>query len=308
MDILDDILSTLKLKGSLYFRTDFSPPWAVTVPEYLDAARFHFVIQGRCCVKIEGQETLELGPGDLVLIPRGASHILSHTSVKSAPPLETVLEDAAYDGNGVLRLGTSIPDASTQMVCGHLTFRKGADHPILNTLPSYAVTSASMRAKRPLLDETLRLIARCVFTDDLGSTASVTRLSEIVFIEMLRSDMGLTPEMQSLLEAFRDPKVGQSLQLIHSTPSENWTVESLASEVAMSRSRFAKRFSELIGIGPMSYLSDWRLQKALSLLDNSQLNVQQVADQTGYRSASAFSRAFSGKFGFTPRDYRRPSR
>ena len=73
----------------------------------------------------------------------------------------------------------------------------------------------------------------------------------------------------------------------------------------MSRSRFAERFSDLMGTGPMAYLADWRLQKALSLLDDSRCSVQQVALRTGYRSPAAFTRAFAGKFGVPPTEYRR---
>jgi len=304
MDILDDILSTLNLKGVLYFRTDFSQPWGVSVPAHEHAARFHLVVQGRCFAQIDTHPPLELGPGDLLLIPRGVPHILSDSPKKVAPPLETVLEDAGYDGHGVLSIGSKQSNASTQLVCGHFTFRKWADHPVLGSLPDFMLTSTAARAKRPLLDETLRLITQRVFADEFGSAASVTRLSEIVFIELLRSDIDQNPAKQTILEAFRDPKISHSLQLIHNAPLEPWTVENLAAKVAMSRSRFANRFSELLGMGPMSYLSDWRLQKALALLENSRLNIQQIADQTGYQSASAFTRAFSGKFGVAPSRFR----
>ncbi|MEH6348101.1 MAG: AraC family transcriptional regulator [Bermanella sp.] len=305
MDILDDIFNTLNLKGALYFRTDFSPPWGVTVPAYADAARFHLVIQGKCHVQIADGEALELNAGDLILIPRGVSHILSDAPCATAPPLETVLTDAGYQGDGVLAVGEGDPNATAQLVCGHFSFRDEADHPILKALPDYLVTSTAIRARQPLLDEVLRLISRRIFADQLGSAASVTRLSEIVFIELIRSGIGQNSALASILEAFRDPKIGLSLKLIHAEHSQPWTVESLASKVAMSRSRFANRFSELMGTGPMAYLSDWRLQKALALLDSSRMSVQQIADSSGYQSPSAFTRAFSSKFGSSPSDYRR---
>lgn len=305
MDLIDDIFSTLNLKGALYFRTDFSPPWGVTVPELKQAARFHLVIQGRCYVKVAGSESVELGPGDLILIPWGVEHILSHTKADSSPPLETVLKDAGYTGNGVLAVGSGDQNASTQMVCGHFSFRPGADHPLLRALPKQMVISAAARAQQPLLDEMLRLISQRIFADQLGSEAAVTRLSEIVFIELLRSGVGDHQQLHLILNALRDPKISHSLQLIHAKPAEAWTVEKLATEVAMSRSRFANHFSELMGMGPMSYVSDWRLQKSLSLLDGSRLSVQQIAGQTGYQSPAAFTRAFSGKFGYSPTEYRR---
>jgi AraC-like DNA-binding protein len=305
MDLLDDIFNTLNLKGALYFRTNFTAPWGTTVPEYTNAARFHLVIQGKCYVKVANQPNVELNAGDLILIPGGASHIVSHSPCDSAPPLEQVLNDVGYAGDGVLVVGAGDLNSSTQMVCGHFSFRSKAEHPILQALPKFLVTSTALRAQYPLLDEVLRMITRRVYEDQLGTAASVTRLSEIVFIELIRSCIGQQSELTKILEAFHDPQISQSLSLIHAEHAQPWTVESLASKVAMSRSRFANRFSSLMGTGPMTYLSDWRLQKALALLDSSQMSVQQIADKSGYQSPSAFTRAFSGKFGASPTDYRR---
>lgn len=305
MDILNDILDTLNLKGALYFRTDFSGPWAVTVPRLEQAARFHLVVQGHCRVEMESGHAVDLGPGDIILIPKGRSHILADEEGREAPQLETVLQDVGYDGEGVLVVGEKDKTASTQMVCGHFTFRGGADHPILRALPEYVLTTASTRAREPWLDEMLRLVTRRVFADELGSAAAITRLSEIVFIELLRVGINQSGELRAVIDGFKDRQIGRALELIHARPAESWTVEKLAVAVGMSRSRFAERFSELVGTGPMAYLSDWRLQKALSLLDTSRVTIQQVAIQTGYQSPAAFSRAFSGKFGVPPTEYRR---
>ena len=305
VDIFDDIFTTLSLKGALYFRTDFSPPWSVTVPSLGKAARFHLVMEGRCFIRVEGGDFVELTAGDLILIPHGVSHVIAHEPCAMAPPLETVLDDAGYQGDGVLIYGSKTPFASTQLVCGHFTFREGAEHPLLEALPDYLLTRATTRMTLPLLDEVLNLIKKRIFEDSLGSFASITRLSEIVFIELLRSGFSQEPRLRILLEGFRDPKISYALSLIHSQPEEYWTVQKLALHVAMSRSRFAKRFQELIGKGPMAYLSDWRLQKAYSLLEGSHLSVQQIASRTGYQSAAAFTRAFSNKFGLVPTECRR---
>jgi transcriptional regulator GlxA family with amidase domain len=104
-----------------------------------------------------------------------------------------------------------------------------------------------------------------------------------------------------VLSAVYDPQIGKALSLIHHKLDHNWTVESLASEVGMSRSRFAERFRDLVGAGPMSYLTDWRLQRALALLNANRNSVQEVAHRTGYQSPAAFSRAFTQKFGRSPR-------
>jgi len=305
MDILNDILDTLDLKGVLYFRTDFSPPWAVSVPDLGQAARFHLVVQGRCHIAFESGNSVDLAPGDLILIPRGRAHVLADRKGRKAAALEEVMARVGYDGQGVFAIGDGDPEASTQMVCGHYTFRQGADHPLLAALPDYFTASAAMRARQPWLDEILRLVAQRMFSAEIGSEAAVTRLSEIVFIELLRLGFGQDERLQAMLDAFTDHQIGRALQLIHADPAQPWTVDRLAQQVGMSRSRFAERFRGLIGTGPMSYLADWRLQKALSLLGNLRLSVQQVAAQTGYQSPAAFTRAFAGKFGRPPTEYRR---
>ena len=305
MDVLDDILNTLDLRGALYFRTDFSGPWAVTVPDYEQAARFHLVIQGSCNVTFSDGRDVTLTPGDIVLIPRGRKHILSDRPGRNAPPLEQVLEKAGYKNEGVLVVGNKDEYASTQMVCGHFTFREKADHPIIKALPDYLVTTMIERLKEPWLDEMLRLVAQRMFSNQLGAEASVTRLSEIVFIELLRSAINKQGDLQNILIALNDKHIGRALQLIHTTPEAAWSVEKLAQEAGMSRSRFSERFSEMVGTGPMGYLSDWRLQKALAMLESSRTSVQAIAEKTGYQSPAAFTRAFSGRFGVSPTEYRK---
>ncbi|MCG8491085.1 MAG: AraC family transcriptional regulator [Sneathiellales bacterium] len=305
MDVLDDILDTLDLRGTLYFRTDFSAPWSVTVPKYQQAARFHLVIQGQCHVGFEDGESTILNPGDLILIPRGNLHILSDSPCQKAPDLETVLNALNYDGKGVLVAGDGDPDAATQMICGHFTFRQGADHPILRALPDYLITRAGDRALEPELDDILRLTTRRMFGGAPGSSAAVTRLSEIMFIELIRFGLARNEKLSSVMAAFSDKHIGNALSLIHERPEEAWTVQRLALEVGMSRSRFADRFGELVGTGPMSYLTDWRLQKALSALSEAGHSVQQIALESGYQSSAAFTRAFTTKFGIPPTEYRR---
>ncbi|MEQ8710758.1 MAG: AraC family transcriptional regulator [Rhodospirillales bacterium] len=305
MDVLDDILGTLDLKGALYFRTDFSAPWAVTVPDLSGAARFHLVVQGVCFASVAGGNFIRLGPGDMILIPRGLSHVLADDPGRSAPPLESVLTRAGYDGNGLLSLGDGDPEASTQLICGHFTFRPHADHPLLGALPDHIVITSAMRARQPWLDDMLRLVARRMFSGEMGSAAAVTRLSEIVFIEMLSLGIRGSDGLSAILDAFQDHHIGKALRLVHSRPGEPWTVDRLASEIGMSRSRFAERFRELIGSGPMAYLADWRLQKSLALLEKSRGSIQQIAAETGYQSPAAFSRAFANRFGITPLAYRK---
>lgn len=303
-DVLSDILDTIHLAGTLYFRTDFSAPWAVQVPDYKEAARFHLVIRGRCNVSFASGQQIDLHAGDLILIPKGRAHILADSAGRSAAPLEQAIKNSGYTGAGVFVLGEENLDASTQMVCGHFSFRDGADHPLLQALPECIVTSAATRARVPLLGEVLDLIERKTLADDLGTAAALVRLSEIVFIELLSVGISESPELARITSALKDKQIGRALSLIHAEPGRAWTVEMLARELGMSRSSFSDRFRDLVGCGAISYVADWRLQKALAMLDESNRSVQEIATRSGYRSPAAFTRAFATKFGTSPTKFR----
>lgn len=300
MDVLSDVLNTLELKGTLYFRTSSTPPWGIQVPSYRNAARFHLVVRGRCHVALESGGTLMLEPGDMIVIPRGAPHVLADSVDSLVEPLDAVMQ-SGYSGEGVLVYGgAGDPAAKTELICGHFSFGEGADHPLLRALPECLHITADLRVRNTWLDEVMRLVTRLMFSDSPGAAASVMRLSEVLFVESIRACAGRDPSMQKVLEAILDPRIGKALALIHRHPGREWTVESLGREVAMSRSRFAARFQEMMGCAPVAYLTDWRLQKARGLLLQSRMSVQQLASEVGYQSAAAFSRAFTQHFGRPP--------
>lgn len=197
-DLLSDVFETIRLKGTLYFRTDYSPPWAITVPAYEQAARFHFVIQGCCHVSLPSGSNIVLEPGDVVLIPRGRGHVLADRLGRAPAPLERVIQESGYDGKGAFVIGKGDPQATTQMVCGHLGFSQGADHPLLGALPEAILITQPDRGRYPLLDESLRLIARRALCDEVGAAASISRLSEIFFIEAVRASVERHPPLANV--------------------------------------------------------------------------------------------------------------
>lgn len=307
MDALSDILDLLQLRGTLYFRTAFAAPWAITVPAYRRAARFHIVAQGRCHVVVDGQ-AVALEAGDLVVIPNGAAHCICDTPDTPARPLDDVLARTGYAGSGVLVWSEDVPGAAeTRLICGHLSFAEGAEHPLLRALPAFLHVTAELRAGQPWLDELVQLITRRMFAGAPGATAAVIRLSEALFIEVVRCCADQDAALRDLLTAIGDPRIGRALTLLHRRPDQVWSLDRLAREAGMSRSRLAARFQALLGCGPMGYLAEVRLQKAMNLLTGTGEPVQRVARCVGYSSAAAFSRAFAQRFGVTPREVRRTS-
>jgi len=305
MDVLADIFETIQLKGTFYFRTHFSPPWGTTVARHARAARFHCVVQGHCWIWVEGGVPVELSAGDFVLVPSGASHRLTDEPDRDAPPLETVLECAGYRGEALLALGQGDPAAATQLVCGHFTFGDGTDHAILRALPPLIRIRAAQRANRAWFNEALSLLVKQVFSNEPGALVAVTRLSEILFIEAIRFAGDDAPELRRLLDGFTDARIGRAIALVHKQPAHPWTVKELAREVGMSRTRFADRFHDLIGLAPMTYLTEWRLQRAAVALRTSHRSVAEIAYASGYVSQAAFTRTFKERFGRSPNAFRK---
>jgi AraC family transcriptional activator of mtrCDE len=304
-DVLSDVLDTVALKAAIYFRTDFHPPFGIAVPAYGRAARFHLVVQGSCYVTLESGLQVRLQPGDLALAPNGAAHLLSSGDTPSGAPLADVMSQAGFTGSGPFVVGEGPDGASCQMVCGHFTFAEGADHPLLRSIPDILHITAADRASRPMLDDVLRLLVRRMFEGEPGAAATVSRLSEVLFIEAMRAGIAQAPDIGRLMSAVYDPQIGRALMLIHGDVAAPWTVASLAAAVGMSRSRFAERFSELVDRGPMAYIAEWRLQRALNSLATAPTPIKTIAYSVGYRSPAAFTRAFTERFGCSPKERRR---
>ena len=139
-----------------------------------------------------------------------------------------------------------------------------------------------------------------------GSEIVLARLSELLFVEVLRAHLDALPEeARGWLAGLRDRHVGAALRLMHARPAEPWTIEGLAREVGLSRSVFAERFAHYLGVGPIQYLIRWRLQLAARLLERSGVAIAQVAEEAGYESEAAFNRAFKKLTGSPPAAWRR---
>jgi AraC family transcriptional activator of mtrCDE len=138
LDLLSDILTRLSLKGSLYFRSNFSEPWGIRVPQFQKVARFHYVNNGEALMRVAGSKTgISLSKGDLILIPHGNEHIMSchFSGPDDVLPLEDVLIQSGFDGRGALVWGGGQIQRDTQIISGHFAFAPGSRHPLLDRLP-----------------------------------------------------------------------------------------------------------------------------------------------------------------------------
>jgi len=306
MDALSTILEAVRIRGSVYFWANLSPPWGVKVPVFERVVRYHLILRGHCWVRVHGvPEPIRLEAGDLVAIPHGRAHLLSDGPRTACVSLDRVLEQTRFAGEGALVVGNQDAGSQTRMVCGHFAHDADEEHPLFRALPDTIVVRGVAGSDVRWLDEVLRYIAREVAANGPGTTAIVTRLSEILFVHTLRSYAAEHPEHGVGWAGFVDPWIGPALARIHDAPGTDWSVATLARAARLSRTRFALRFRSLMGKTPLAYVARWRMICAKAELRDASRSIAEVASRVGYRSESAFNRVFTRAFGMGPGAFRR---
>jgi AraC-like DNA-binding protein len=300
VDVLTDVLETLRARGACYARVSAGAPWGLALPGG-DIAAFHLILEGRCLLRMEGHADVELSGGDLVAIPHGTPHhLVSEQGTTQPLRLPDLIGDCSKPGPAALEIGGRGTPAA--FVCGKIVFEDPVGHPLLAALPPVIFLRGGANTLVEWLDPTLRFIASEAGSTRPGAQTVVSRLADILFVQIVRAHLAsVPPETSGWLGALSDPQIGR----IHENPGRNWTVQSLAASAGMSRSAFAVRFTRLVGEPPLHYLTRWRMQKAQRLLRDGRAPLSDVAASVGYDSEAAFSKAFKRAVGAAPGTYRR---
>jgi AraC family transcriptional regulator, alkane utilization regulator len=333
MDVLSDVLRVVRLSGAVFFSADFSAPWAIEspTPEVLAAAvmpdaecvvLFHILVEGECEVLSQGHPLTTMEGGDVIVFPRGDQHTMRSHGAGAPTPISSVFPLGHYEERPQLSFGGG--GNASRFVCGYLNCDQRFS-PLVEALPTMLVVRSrddysSIEAvdgsgSRPTLvpkgsgtwlGTTLKFTINEARTARPGNSAMLGRLTELMFVEILREYMHRLPDNQGgWLAAVNDACVGKSLRLMHTNPDHDWTVEELAREAAVSRSVLAQRFKELVGDAPMRYLANWRMQLAKQMMRDGARNIQEVATRVGYDSEAAFNRAFKRATGTPPAAWRK---
>lgn len=306
MDVLSDILRILRIQGSLYYRTAFSKNWNIQVPQSGSVARYHLVTRGFCWVTVGGvQRPIRLESGDLIVIPHGAEHCLADDLEAPPVPVEEVIQKSGFAGEGPLTWGSEESPEPISLICGHFSFGSEQGGLLVRSLPAYIHIKHTETLHYGWLADAMKFIAYEANCWQPGSEAVVNRLSEIVFVQAVRAYAQSHQSGAGILSALSDHQISSALEAIHRDPSSNWTVEDLARAAGMSRTLFAERMKELLGISPIEYLTQWRMEVAREALADRRLSAAEVAEKVGYQSLPAFSRAFKKHFGVGPGEVRR---
>lgn len=281
MEVLSDILKSMRVEGSVYFCDHLEAPWSMDF-EDTKSASFHLVRRGECWVTA-GDQTDRLGPGDLVFIEPGRDHVLASHAQGDAPPTG---------------------GAGTLLLCGYCDFAEDTLTPLLEVFPSLTIVREEEFLKHPWLRSTLDQLSTEYLAQQPGSELVVNKLTEIVLVELIRINFG-RGEQGRFMAALSDKRIARALQQLHNNPHTAWTLDKLAGRVGMSRAAFAKRFRELVGHPMFEYLTMLRIQRAKELLRESMLPLYEVASRVGYESDLAFAKTFKKHTGTTPTRYRK---
>ncbi|HEX4311692.1 MAG TPA: AraC family transcriptional regulator [Acidobacteriaceae bacterium] len=316
MDPITDIFRTMHVTAFGQHRLEATAPWGLIQEKRTeekvassrkeisptDLAHFAMLSRGNCWLSVEGvPEPIPFTGGDCILLARGTSFVM-RDSLRTRPK-KSFREIASRDGSNVAHYGGG--GTPTTVICGSLSFDRASLKPISQLLPSFILIKAD-QARTLDLHSTMQLLASEMAEQAPGSEVVATRLAEVMFIQALRAHIASGPERnRGWLRAIFDPQTGAALRAFHDRVNAAWTVEFLAEAAGMSRSAFAARFKELLGQTPLEYVTEWRMQKAIPLLQQRDKKLIDVARSVGYESDAAFSKAFKRVVGASPGEYRK---
>jgi AraC-like DNA-binding protein len=303
-DPLGEALHFLRMNGAFYCRSELTAPWGLTMPPMPGYVWFHVVTSGRFWLETGEHHAGWIQLGDLALVPHGEGHVLCSEPGAPAPGILELDRELVSERYEILRHGEG--GAPTGLICGAVRFDHPAARNLIEILPRTIHIEASSSPRLEWMQSLLRLMAAEAGELRPGGEAVITRLGDILVIQAIRAWIETDPAAQKgWLGALQDPQIGRAISMIHRDPARNWTVASLADELAMSRSAFAARFTELVGEPVMHYVTRWRMHVAVAALKGEGATVGELAYRLGYRSEAAFSRAFKRVIGIPPGAVRR---
>lgn len=317
-DILSDVLRTVRLSGAIFFDVEASSPWVAEAPTAASIAplvmpnaqhviEYHVMTSGFGWAALidTDEEPVRLAPGSIIMFPQGDTHVLSSRPRMRAEPNYAIFDqpEALSPPYYVQNFGGGPEKMS--MICGFLGCDRIPFNPVIQALPRMIHVPHGYTAGEGWLSSLIEGIIKESRDKRIGSISVLARLSELIFIEVLRSYMEtLSSEATGWLAALSDRHVGRAISLLHADPKRGWTLAMLAGEVGVSRTVLVNRFGDYLGVAPITYLSNWRMQLAARKLSEGGGTIANIAAEVGYESEAGFSRTFKRCTGLSPGAWR----
>ncbi|MCE9579813.1 MAG: AraC family transcriptional regulator [Deltaproteobacteria bacterium] len=320
MDTLSEVLRVVRLTGAVFFAVDASAPWVAEAPPACEIGphimpgvehviEYHVISSGSCWAGIVDEPPVKVTRGDVIVFPHGDRHTLS-----SAPGMRGVADPASFRGARAAGLPIAIHKDGggadrASVICGFLGCDARPFNPLLAALPRMIHVPRAATEPNGAVEHLMKLALSESATRQPGGEAILARLSELLFVEVVRRHLAqLPPEQVGWLAGLRDDAVGRALGKLHQRPAHAWSLDELAREVGVARSVLAERFAHFVGIPPMQYLTRWRMQLAASLMTTTALGLAEIAADVGYGSERALSRAYKRWVGVAPAEWKRGQR
>jgi AraC-like DNA-binding protein len=309
MDALAGLLDGPRAQGAFLLRSLLNPPWSIRIQ---DEAPLTLVAMVRGSAwflpDADGGERVRLGPGDVAIVlgpdpytvadaPDTQPQIVINPGQQCQTPDGTDVSELMELG---VRSWGNDPDGETIMLTGTYQLEGEITQRLLAALPQFLAVRAD-EWSNPIIP----LLAAEIVKDEPGQEAVLDRLLDLLLIAVLRAWFA-RPEAAApaWYRANSDPVVGRALRMLHANPAHPWTVANLAKAAGVSRAALARRFADLLGEPPMTYLTSWRLALAADLLREPEATIGAVAQQVGYGSPFALSTAFKRVRGVSPKEFR----
>lgn len=295
MDPLSEVLSLLGIRSARCTRLEAGGQWALRFPAK-PAVKFAAVLRGQCWITLPDEPPRSLAAGDAFFLTDAPAYVLANDQQK--PPEDGIAlfdwahSDTAHHGGD-----------ETVLLGGSFAFEAGNAQLLLETLPAFMHLPAHDPAAA-LLRGTLEVLDGEIRSGRMGASLVTHRLADVLLVQALRAYAAICGDGGAgWVGALADRRIGGALGLMHGDVAHRWTVEELARAVGMSRSGFALRFKQLVGLPPLDYLLRWRMQIAREALRRNESPVADLAIRLGYASESAFGNAFKRVFGRAPKRF-----
>jgi AraC-like DNA-binding protein len=315
MDVVSEVLAMLQVESVRIAAFELRQPWAITMPTEPPLAMLHAVVAGSCWMVRPGSSPLQLKSGDCVLQLCSAEHTLAWQPDARGTPIFDVFaangcsmwqaeNKHAFNPMRVVHGGTG--DVNTVLLGAVYEFVDKRHNPLVAALPELIHVRGD-DSILPMLQPMVDFIRNEASSRRPGYMAIARQLSTLFFVHALRTYLlQNTGETAQWLRSLNDVRIVRTLNRIHNSPQQSWTLMRLAREAGMSRSAFAAKFKELLGKAPIDYLIDWRMQLAAGRIASTpSASIADIATQVGYVSDRAFSKAFKKSLGIPPAEYRR---
>lgn len=277
MDLLTDVLQKSGLKRRRLDHHFQSKKWKSTFP-CEKSFGFHVVLKGPVTIQVAERKSFVVNTGDIVLMTRGVLHTLN-------------------------------AEQGCSVVSGAYQFWNEPIHPFFKDIPTWNLIKADSIPIHDPIQKSLELLSLEQYQEGIGKETVTLALLDMLFTLIIRkviNDKSITKAGWSV--AVKDPELSQVINRLHEDPSYPWSLEKIAKDAGISKSSLASKFKRKLGDSPLHYLNTIRIQKAMDLLSNTEMSVEQIADELGFSDPFVFSKSFKKRTKTSPRDYRKNSR